>query len=128
MQRNTYLSRHDDEEEEISWKHDGNHCTCDECGEMFQKPLLATVMSNDSSQKYYACPRCLTKVSEVKAQEKEENKEASPKRDLIQAGTESESAAKCQHFLGYLKKRPKDTSIPDQCLTCSKMVECLYLQ
>lgn len=128
MQRNIYLSRHDDEEEENSAKHESSHCTCDECGEMFRKPLLATVVSNDSSEKYYACPRCLTKVSEVKAQQKEESSEAPSKRDPNQGGTESESTAKCQHFLGYLKKRPKDASIPDHCLTCPKMVECLYLQ
>jgi DNA-directed RNA polymerase subunit RPC12/RpoP len=128
MQRNTYLSRHYDEEEEIPSKHDNSNCTCDECGEMFQKPLLATVMSNDSSQKYYACPRCLTKVSEVKAQQKEESKDEPLKRYPSQVGTGSESVGKCQHFLGYLKKRPKDVSIPDQCLTCPKMVECLYLQ
>lgn len=39
---------------------------------------------------------------------------------------ESESdEVKCGHFLGYLKKRPKNTPIPDECLTCSKMIECL---
>jgi hypothetical protein len=126
MQRNGYLSRRD--EEDCSLRKHNDDCTCDECGEMFQKPLLATVMSNDSSQKYYACPRCLTKVSDVKIQEKEENKEASPSRDLGKVGTMHEENAKCQHFLGYLKKRPKDASIPDQCLTCTKMVECLYMQ
>jgi len=32
---------------------------------------------------------------------------------------------KCRHFLGYLKKRPKDMQIPDECLTCDKMIQCL---
>jgi len=124
MQRNTYLSRRDDEE--YSPKHHSDGCTCDECGEMFQKPLLATLISDNSNQKYYACPRCLTKVSDVKT--REENKETSPKRNFEKAEVVFEKTVKCQHSLGYLEKRPKDTPIPDECLTCTKMVECLYPQ
>jgi len=32
----------------------------------------------------------------------------------------------CNHFLGYLKKIPKNTIIPDECFGCLKMIECLY--
>jgi hypothetical protein len=32
----------------------------------------------------------------------------------------------CRHFFGYLRKMPKDAAIPDGCLGCLKMVECLY--
>jgi len=32
----------------------------------------------------------------------------------------------CLHFFGYLRNIPKNTLIPDECLGCSKMVECLY--
>ena len=38
--------------------------TCGECGEVFEKPVLATVTSNGFSRIYYACPRCFTKVEE----------------------------------------------------------------
>ena len=31
----------------------------------------------------------------------------------------------CAHHFGYLKKRPKDTPIPEACLTCKKMIQCL---
>ncbi|NIR87481.1 hypothetical protein GWO13_07945, partial [Candidatus Bathyarchaeota archaeon] len=30
----------------------------------------------------------------------------------------------CPHFLGYLKKIPKDTPLPDECLTCPRIFEC----
>lgn len=36
--------------------------------------------------------------------------------------------AGCSHFLGYLKKFPKNTSIPDECFGCLKMIECLYYE
>ncbi len=34
--------------------------------------------------------------------------------------------ANCTHFFGYLRKLPKNTSMPDDCFGCPKMVECLY--
>ena len=34
-------------------------------------------------------------------------------------------SAKCPHGFGYLKNRDKDTSIPDECLSCPRMLECL---
>ena len=46
----------------------------------------------------------------------EEHKKTSekPKDDLT-----------CNHFLGYMRKRAKDMPIPDECLTCSRMIECM---
>lgn len=37
-----------------------------------------------------------------------------------------EGPAGCAHYLGYLKKRGKSTPIPEECLTCSKMIDCMY--
>jgi DNA-directed RNA polymerase subunit RPC12/RpoP len=99
---------------------------CDECGEEFQKPILATVSSNVSVQKYFACPRCFTKVSDVESRKDQENKEAAfSAKEAKKAVAKLEEGVKCNHFWGYLKKRPKNTPIPDECLTCDKMIECL---
>ncbi|MEM3580744.1 MAG: hypothetical protein QXH40_02835 [Candidatus Bathyarchaeia archaeon] len=101
--------------------------TCYGCGENFEKPILATIVSGDSSKTYYACPRCLTKVGEVKTTGHDQGEEAEKSSMVVlRKKEESESEeVKCKHFLGYLKKRPKNTPIPDECLTCSKMIECL---
>jgi DNA-directed RNA polymerase subunit RPC12/RpoP len=99
---------------------------CSECGEEFQKPILATVSSSVSVQKYFACPRCFTKVSDVESRKDRESKEAAfPTKEAKKTVAKLEEGAKCNHFWGYLKKRPKDTPIPDECLTCGKMIECL---
>jgi hypothetical protein len=37
-----------------------------------------------------------------------------------------EAVAGCLHEVGYLKKRGKNTPIPEECLTCSKMIDCMY--
>ncbi len=31
----------------------------------------------------------------------------------------------CIHFIGYLRERPKSTAIPDNCISCKNVVECL---
>jgi len=31
----------------------------------------------------------------------------------------------CPHHFGYLKEHPKHTPIPNECLTCSRIMECL---
>lgn len=99
--------------------------TCGECGEVFQKPILATVSAGDLYKTYYACPRCLTKVKEASfpKTEEEDEKVVVQSQDISK---ECEKAGgKCKHFFGFLKKRPKNMPIPDECLTCDKMIECL---
>ena len=36
-----------------------------------------------------------------------------------------EIKASCQHELGYLKKRDRGSPIPDECLICVKMIDCM---
>ncbi len=31
----------------------------------------------------------------------------------------------CSHHFGYLKEHPRNTPIPNECLTCAKIMECL---
>jgi hypothetical protein len=31
----------------------------------------------------------------------------------------------CSHHVGYLKKRSKDEAVPDSCLTCPKILQCM---
>lgn len=123
MQRYTSPMRLEEEDFSLEDKHDD--FTCGECGKEFQKPILATNSSNGLIQKYYACPRCLTHVH-VESRRQEGERETSvsmenPRKPVAKL----EDAAECRHSLGYLNKRPKDTAIPDECLTCRRMVECL---
>jgi len=36
-----------------------------------------------------------------------------------------ETPLECPHYFGYLKKFPKNVPIPDECLGCLRIVECL---
>jgi len=109
---------------------------CRACGETFETPLLAMVFSESATEEYYACPKCLSKVASIrKAPEIEEayavedaleDDVAEPKAAEVAVEGNVEGPRSCVHYLGYLKKRPKNTPIPEECLTCSKMIECMY--
>ena len=98
--------------------------TCNECGEKFDKPLLTSISAQGLVQTYYACPRCLSKIPENNEKEKEENETLAPP-ERPEKGHPTPQNEKCPHFLGYLKKRSKETAIPESCLTCERIIECM---
>jgi DNA-directed RNA polymerase subunit RPC12/RpoP len=110
----------------VSKTHTGS--VCNACGEILNAPLLATVFSDSPAQEYYACPKCLSKVRSVEHREKAEVDNVVEEDNSLGINVEDTVAkeAGCAHHLGYLKTRPKNTSIPEECLTCSKIIECMY--
>jgi DNA-directed RNA polymerase subunit RPC12/RpoP len=99
--------------------------TCERCGKKFQRPILTTVLTSGQTRKYNACPRCMTQVQDFKLMEKREETPAQT-IEPTEPTTTVESTGACGHFFGYLKKRERQTSFPEECLTCAKMVECLF--
>jgi len=123
-------------------------CPNQECRKIFQKPIVLTDLSQTSPQVYSACPHCgfhLEMASPSAVEKKtnmtfkiprspEESMEISEKptatEDIQKLPTASPKPLqarppKCSHFFGYLRKIPKNTTIPDECFSCPKMVECL---
>jgi hypothetical protein len=116
-------------EEDVCSRVRHDDLTCDECGENFQRPLLATLCSSGQTQKYYACPRCLTEVTMPGVREdREDHRTASAPARGVERAEPKLDEVKCGHFFGYLKRRPKDSPVPEDCLTCGKMIECMIKQ
>src|SRR3990170_6446371 len=89
---------------------------CDVCGKEFEQPLLAEKTSGSHKEKYYACPRCLTKVGEVERQEEAEVDELEEEEETVEAKPENltgkiADASACPYHLGYLKKRQRNSPI-----------------
>lgn len=82
-----------------------------------------------AEQQYYACPHCFIKLGEdaENAQsQKEEEKEREIEKPLVKSpekGVKDPSA--CSRHFGYLANRPKDAPIPQECLVCLKIVNCI---
>jgi hypothetical protein len=99
--------------------------TCDKCGKALQKPILAKVLTSGGVQTYPACPHCMTRIHGVEALKEEDRRPEALRRGSSELGSQPLSDFTCGHFFGYLNKRQKGTPIPEPCLVCTKMVECL---
>ena len=106
--------------EDRSFEGNSMDFVCNGCGGEFGNPVLATISSSGRVQKYFACPRCMTRINN------ERKNIAIPKEEVKKPSAKFENNVECEHFLGYLKTRSKDAQIPDDCLTCGKMIECLF--
>jgi DNA-directed RNA polymerase subunit RPC12/RpoP len=126
MERNVTSLKYGIESPVLSATHASSRCSA--CGEDFETPLLAMVFSDSLVEEYYACPKCLSKVGSVGRQKDFEVDEAEEEEKSLETEFEDtiEETVGCTHHLGYLKRRPKNTPIPEECLTCSKMIECMY--
>jgi len=71
--------------------------------------------------------RLLEKVKDLISSQPQKEKEEKNEKDepLVKpAEKEEKGSSKCPHHFGYLANRPKNASIPEECLTCQKMLEC----
>jgi len=88
-------------------------CSYVKCGKAFSRPIELTIRTRDSFKTYYACPHCFSKVNILE------------KRETLSKDDAGNNASNCAHFVGYLKTRPKESPIPDECLTCDKILKCI---
>jgi len=102
FQRKT--EKHVVELEKIVDVHKSLVCSNVGCGKAFQRVLILTDLSKTPRETYYACPHCLSKVETAVKEEK--------------------LPPECPYYFGFLKTFPKKTSIPDECLTCPKIIQC----
>ena len=94
------------------------------CGKAFDKPLELIDLAKPSAESSYVCPYCLSKIEPIQPeQETVVVVGALPEENL--PGATKQEEGKCPHFVGYLGKRPKNTPIPDFCLTCPEMMKCI---
>ena len=128
MERNLSSLKFDSDTQTLIETHENSKC--DTCGEEFEQPLYTVISSGYIEEEYYACPRCLSKVGGV---ERRKTVEAEDDEETAQSGEteveikmeKMEETVACPHYLGYLKKRQKNTPIPEGCLTCDKMIDCM---
>jgi len=98
-------------------------CPNPSCGRVFATPLK-TLNLRDSSAPYLACPYCLTKIPDAQVenvkhakQEGGHSKEKGPKvKDKPQG---------CPYHLGFLSERENKQQIPEECIVCSVLLDCM---
>jgi len=86
-------------------------------------------LQQDSEGPYDACPYCLTEITldddltvpcdEPKETEAEEKESTEERVEL------PEKPSECSYHLGYLSERSSKEKIPDECMMCKDIVECM---
>lgn len=110
---------------EISSNPENITCPNNRCGRVFDKPLELIDLAKPSEQGAYVCPYCLTQLEHAQPElEQEAVPETLPDEKFQDIAEPKEE--KCPQFVGYLSKRPKNTPIPDFCLTCPQMMKCMH--
>jgi hypothetical protein len=64
-------------------------------------------------------------VISAQPQKEEEEKKKKEEPSVEPAEKKEKDPSECSHHFGYLANRPKDAPIPQECLTCPKIVDCM---
>lgn len=102
-------------------------CSNPECGKVFSDPIIVQDLSLKNRSSYSACPYCLTEIviekNIIKKSKVKMEKKHSAKAKLIPQAT-SETHG-CPYHFGFLSQRSKKDKIPEECMTCEKIVQCM---
>jgi len=103
-----------------------NKYLCIQCSHPFSHPLALTNNSSDSSETYYACPYCLSKIDvderDLVAAFREEMKTDGFKNSPI------DSPPKTPELPKVLEEEAawKNIVIPNECLDCANLLPCVH--
>ncbi len=104
-------------------------CPNPSCRKTFTNPLKTLNLQQDPTQPYNACPYCLTKLNEepivIDSKPEEAPAVVESKTSVKRKRAEGEKPAACQYHLGYLSERTDKGQIPDDCLVCKDIVDCM---
>lgn len=77
-------------------------CLNPKCNRTFNNPIFVENLSSEETISYSGCPYCLTRITETRTS--------------------------CMHHFGYLSKSSRGKDIPEECITCEKVVECMLFK
>ena len=95
-----------------------NNCLNPKCKSNIRQPILIHNLSTKPKKTYYGCPNCFFEVKKTSKFQKRESKINPKKR-------KEQTSSSCLHYYGFLSSRLKDTAIPQECLVCPKLLECM---
>jgi hypothetical protein len=97
-------------------------CANPSCKKTFNSPLKTLNLNQDSAEPFDACPYCLTKIEKSIEPEKTIIKPTHHKEKQTQ---KKEKPDNCKYHFGYLSERESKEQIPDDCVICRDILECM---
>jgi hypothetical protein len=107
-------------------------CKNPSCKKTFTTPLKTLNLQENTTEPYYACPFCLTKIEEATLSNQEPSTDRAEQKSQALEVLEQTKSVKnsdkplaCKYYLGYLSEREQKDKIPDDCLLCKNIVDCM---
>ena len=110
-------------------------CPNSTCGKTFQNPIRAENLCARDKQVYDACPYCLTEITAendaTEVEPKEDIHDNIEKEHLPEPYVEKNQVSPepkvqgCTHTFGYLSQRSSKEKIPEECMVCESIVQCM---
>jgi len=94
------------------------------CRKIFTSPIK-TVNIGISTESYDACPYCLTKITKDNTVALNASKVSASKAEVQKQAPNTNNPPECHNHFGYLSERTAKEQIPDECLTCKEIVQCM---
>ncbi len=99
-------------------------CMNSACKRVFDKPLRALNLRCKNRQPYEACPFCLSPIALPVVETAIETANIMEDKPTVPPVSTDKSPGCSRHFK-YLSERSQKDGIPDECLTCKAVIECM---
>ncbi len=125
---------------ETSFEDHNISCPNPKCGRAFSATLRTEDLSFDPPHLYDACPYCLTEIStesnpSIKEEQPSSTESLEEAKGLeeVEEVTEHEEPKQpqstqpsgCVRGIGFLSTRSSKEPIPDECMVCANIVQCM---
>jgi hypothetical protein len=102
------------------------------CRKSFTAALNTLNLQKTPQETYPSCPYCLTRIEIIEEPlKKEEGEETLRQIEQLKStkvetkNKQSDKPSDCHHHPGYLSERSSKENIPDDCLVCKDIVDCM---
>ena len=102
-------------------------CPNDACGKVFTQPLTTLNRQQSSKEPYNACPYCLTEITITETESKNPPEKPATKITFPEEKTSQnqEKLSNCEHYFGYMNEKEHKQQMPEECMLCSQIIECM---
>jgi hypothetical protein len=101
-------------------------CPNNACGKIFNEPLTTLNLQRSSKEHYTACPYCLTEITieteNINPPEKTTTNTAFVEEVPRQ---NKDKLSNCTHYFGYMSIEENKKQMPEECMLCSEIIECM---
>jgi hypothetical protein len=110
-------------------------CTNPSCGRFFSKPLKAVNLRAEKGEPYLACPYCLTEINDERSSSLDEVSSIQEEKTITngeetaksveEKTSEAQAKGGCPYHFGYLSERSNKEHVPEECMVCGSMLDCM---